>query len=304
MLRLYPSVLWLLVFLLMGCASSNETPTPGIQVTVFVPTPAPSNTPKPKPVQSPSTPTLPPAVPANVAAAAAISSTTPISLNANGPASLVVTNDFVNVRKGPDVRYDFLGRLEKGAQAKVIGKSGDALWWQIEFAGDNGWVINDFVQANPAAQAAKIVAVQPLPTQLPTAVQVIDIAPPLATPQPAAAAPAAPTPIPGPTDDGCNPGNGDWRGNDPSYPFCVRHDLEWRNGDGGDRPTLFWDIYGVQSIELRIEGFSSGGKRYPVDLGGQFIVNKKELSGCGKAELYVTRKDGQVVGYNEKYFCA
>ena len=306
LLRPHHGVLWFLVFLLMGCASSNATPTPEIQITVFVPTPAPSNTPKPKPVQLPSTPTLPPKALANVAAVAAISSTNPITLNNNGPASLVVTNEFVNVRKGPDVRYEFLGRLDKGAQAKVIGKSGDALWWQIEFAGDTGWVINDYVQANPAAQAAKVVAVQPLPTEVPTAVQIVDIAPPVATSQPTAAVTAAPTPIPGPTDDGCASGNPDWRGNDPSYPFCVRHDLEWRNGDSsGDRPTLFWDIYGVQSIELRIEGFSRGGGRYPVEFGGQFIVNKKELSlsGCGKAELYVTRKDGRVVGYNEKYFC-
>ena len=284
------------LFLLMGCSSSEAIPTPGISVTVFVPTPAPTHTPKlaPPPTAKP-VPTL--------AAVAALAAASPITQTANDPAGLVVTNEFVNVRKGPDVRYDFLGRLDKGTKAAVIGKSGDALWWQIEFAGGVGWVINDFVQANPASQNAKVIAVEPLPTEVPTAVQVIDLVA-VATAAPAVtAAPTAPPPPPGPTDDGCSPSDPNWRGRDPSYPFCVRHDLEWQNGDGGERPTLYWDIYGVQKIELRIEGFSNGGGRYPVAYAGQFTVNRKELSGCGKAELYVTRKDGQTVGYNEKFFC-
>jgi uncharacterized protein YgiM (DUF1202 family) len=234
-----------------------------------------------------------------------VAATNAISLNnaPNATASLIVTDEFVNVRKGPDVRYDFIGRLERGTTAKVIGKSGNALWWQIEFSGGEGgvgWVINDFVQVNAAAQAAKVIAVAPLPTQVPTAVvvQVIDIVVPTGTPLP------GPTTPPPPPDDGCNPSNPDWRGRDPSYPFCVRADMEWRNGDSSsERPTLYWDIYGVQSIELRIEGFSRGGGRYPVEFAGQFTVNRKELSGCGKAELYVTRKDGVVAGYNEKFFC-
>ena len=287
-----------LVFLLMGCSSSDATPTPGIAVTVFVPTPAPTNTPRP----APPTPAI---VPVAAVAAANPITTTTTAANPDDPAGLVVTNEFVNVRKGPDVRYDFLGRLEKGAKASVTGKSGDALWWRIEFAGDTGWVINDYVQANPAAQNASVIAVAPLPTEVPTAVQVIDIAPPVATPQPVAAAPTAPPPPPGPPDDGCNPSNPDWRGRDPSYPFCVRKDLEWQNGDSkSDRPTLYWDIYGVQSIELRIEGFSRGGGRYPVEATGQFTVNRKDLGGCGKAELYITLKDGRKdIGYNEKFFC-
>jgi uncharacterized protein YraI len=248
---------------------------------------------------------MPTATATPIAPVAGVAATSAISLNnaPNATASLIVTDEFVNVRKGPDVRYDFIGRLERGTTAKVTGKSGNALWWQIEFAGSTGWVINDYVQVNANAQNAPVVAVAPLPTETAAPVRVIDIAPP-ATAAPVVEATAAPTPIPGPTEDPCSPNDPNWRGRDPSYPFCVRADMEWRNGDSSsERPVLYWDIYGAISIELRIEGFSRGGGRYPVALAGEFQVNRKELSGCGKAELYVTRKDGVVAGYNEKFFC-
>jgi uncharacterized protein YgiM (DUF1202 family) len=292
---------WLL---LMGCSADEAAPTPGIKTEIFAVTAAPSNTPASAPAPLPTTVTPQPATQATAVITAA---------NSSEGAMLVVTNEFVNVRKGPAVRYDYLGRLEKGAKAKVVGRSGDALWWQIQFDGAEGgtaWVINDFVQVNEAANTVPVVAVAGLPTPTTAPIVIIDIIVP--TPTALVTTTLAPlttptlTPIP---DDGCDPNNPDWRGRgQPDYTFCVRQDLEWVNADStSEQVTLYWDVYGVQSIELRVETTSAGGKggrRVPVPNKGQFQINKKEYTGCFKAELYITRRDGKVVGYNEKTFCA
>lgn len=84
--------------------------------------------------------------------------------------SLVVTNDFVNVRTGPNIGYQLLGRLDKGQNAPVRGKSQDGNWWQIAFAsGPNGvgWVFGEYVQANSAAASVPVAAAPALPTSPP-----------------------------------------------------------------------------------------------------------------------------------------
>lgn len=106
--------------------------------------------------QSPAT-----AAPASLATSASSSSSAP---------SLVVTNDFVNVRSGPAVGYDLLGRLDKGQSAPVRGKSDDGQWWQIAYAAGTdgvGWVFGDYVQANAAASNVPVASAPPLPTQPP-----------------------------------------------------------------------------------------------------------------------------------------
>jgi len=54
----------------------------------------------------------------------------------------------VNVRSGPGLDFDLLGRLEEGASAVVVGRNDLGDWWQIEFeAGENGlaWVADAVV---------------------------------------------------------------------------------------------------------------------------------------------------------------
>jgi uncharacterized protein YgiM (DUF1202 family) len=79
---------------------------------------------------------------------------------------VTVTNEFVNVRTGPDVAYPKIGELRQGQVAPVRGKSADGRWWQISFPagpGGVGWVINDYVQANSAAANAPVAAAPPRP---------------------------------------------------------------------------------------------------------------------------------------------
>lgn len=97
--------------------------------------------------------------------------------------SLTVTNDFVNVREGPNTGYRLLGRLNQNETAPVRGKSADGQWWQITYAagpGGIGWVFGEYVRANAAAAGVPVASAPPLPTQPP------------APPPP----PALPTPVP------------------------------------------------------------------------------------------------------------
>ncbi len=116
---------------------------------------------------------------------------------AEGP-KLTVTNDFVNVREGPNVGYRLLGKLDKGQSAPVRGKSQDGTWWQISYAAGSsgvGWVFGDYVQANGAAASVPVASAPPLPTQPPqptAAVIVFATLPPPTAGAPATAVPTAP----------------------------------------------------------------------------------------------------------------
>ncbi len=139
--------------------------------------------------------------------------TAPATGNTNNSApSVTVTNDFVNVRTGPDTAYDKLGELQKGQSAPVKGKSADGKWWQISYAsgqGGVGWVIGDYVQANTAANNVPVASAPPkpvvvVPTAAPVAQQpagqpvlvpLVTVAPPQV--QQPAVQPVAPGPLAG-----------------------------------------------------------------------------------------------------------
>jgi len=158
--------------------------------------------PPPEPTQPPAPPTQPPPQP-----------TVPPPSNQQPPAgqspagqqppadapSVTVTNEFVNVRTGPDVAYPKIGELRQGQVAPVRGKSADGRWWQISYPagpGGVGWVINDYVQANSAAANAPVAAAPPRPTAPPPPPQ------PVATPVLIPLVPTAPAPQPTPVLQG------------------------------------------------------------------------------------------------------
>jgi uncharacterized protein YraI len=127
------------------------------------------------------------------AAAATATPAAQATTAAEGP-SMTVTNDFVNVREGPNIGYRLLGRLDKGQTAPVRGKNQDGTWWQISYAaGSNGvgWVFGEYVQANAAAKNVPVASAPPLPTSppQPTAAPSLPTAPP-----PTAGAVATPVP--------------------------------------------------------------------------------------------------------------
>ena len=216
--------------------------------------------------------------------------------------SLVISNEYANLRSGPGQAYTIIGKLNKSTQAMVTGKSADGLWWQIRLDGASdgvAWVFGELVDPSESALRVTTVVAPVPPTPRPTATLA---ARPTATVLPTAV-PATSTPNP---DDGCNPSNPDWRGQgrgNPEYAFCVRKDLDFKDGGHGGQLELQWDVYGVQSIELRFDG-GQRGMRQQVSNKGAYGFGRGDFPGCNKAELYITRKDGKVVGYNEKFWCS
>jgi uncharacterized protein YraI len=80
----------------------------------------------------------------------------------------------VNVRSGPGLNFDLLGRLDEGVSAVVVGRNETGDWWQIEYeAGENGlaWVADvvvDFVGDRQSVPIARDDAGEASPVVRPT----------------------------------------------------------------------------------------------------------------------------------------
>ena len=68
---------------------------------------------------------------------------------APGVAVATVGED-VNVRNGPGTEYDRIGGATAGEAYTITGKSADGEWWQIDFAGQSGWIYGPLVTATDA----------------------------------------------------------------------------------------------------------------------------------------------------------
>lgn len=232
-------------------------------------------------------------------------------------ASLSVTNDFANVRSGPDTRYTLLGQLNKDASAVVKGRSADEKWFQILFdksPNGLGWVFAELVQANAAAAQAPVVVAPPLPTALPL--------PTLAPTAIITATPVAALP-PTPSQADCNPSSPTWRGKETDshgeYKFCVIEDLRFIEGGAGDynrgtNKTLIaaWHLAGVDQIQLRIDGqpgcggnAGGGARQVNVTPKGTYQFNINELAaGNWKVGLFVKNQYiPEWLAYGEMYLC-
>ena len=260
--------------------------------------------------------------------------TTSVTTSPSISASLTISNDsgYANIRSGPDTTYDLIGKLNQGESAPVKGKNQDGTWWQIAFAaGTNGlgWVRGDLVQANAAAASVAVASAPPKPTAPPTAAGPTATPPSVAgsTPAPgatAATAVAAVTATPsGPVCDASSP---DWRGSNPSYPFCSNKDFNWGQADwewtvfdnGRDGALwLAWNLYGSNINQVWIHfvhdsticGFDRAAQRQVNDQvsasAGRYDFNIIQFpyGGTYKVYLDITLTDGRVVQWGEKKLC-
>lgn len=148
--------------------------------------PAPTPAPIPTATAQQVIPTAPPPpTPAPTAASTPTARPLPV---------LTVTNDFANVRAGPNTATAQVARLNKGQTAPVTGKSADGAWWQVQLTGtqSSGWVFGEL--ASVSGDTAAVPVVQATATPAPTAAAAA------ATPAPTVAAPTAPAPTaPAPT---------------------------------------------------------------------------------------------------------
>jgi uncharacterized protein YraI/predicted small lipoprotein YifL len=283
-----------------------------IKVEASQPTAAPSPTEAPLPTAAPTEAAVVPTVAA------------PATAQAVAPASpaLTITNEFANLRAGPDTSYDLVGRLNQGQTATVLGKSADGKWWQIQTDGKTAWVFGELVQVNASANGVTVAQAPARPTQAPATA-----APPaLPTPTsqlvalvPTAAPEAAqPTPVPVPTsgEPPCNPENPFWaptiNPGTPYYTFCTPVPFEFVDSGNPDEVQVRWHIYGdFVDLELRMDpsgdscGMGSTGFRQKV--GGKednFRINKKQLPAGGyKLGIFVTFADGRLQDWGELHFC-
>ena len=61
-----------------------------------------------------------------------------------GP-SVIVGNEGVNLRSGPDTTYERQGYLEYGTRVEAVGYFNE--WWQISYYGELYWVYGELVTA-------------------------------------------------------------------------------------------------------------------------------------------------------------
>ena len=89
-------------------------------------------------------------------AVAAAATTEVASANApDGPS--VSSGQLINVRGGPGTAYQVVGQVSPGQYYAVTGKNEDNDWWQIDFNGQQGWVIDQLVSASGAANDVAVV---------------------------------------------------------------------------------------------------------------------------------------------------
>jgi len=97
----------------------------------------------------------------------------------------------VNVRGGPSTNYAVVGLANPGQVFDITGKNAAGDWWQINYNGQQGWVLGELVTL---ANTASVAVAQNIPVE-PTPAPVV-VAPPTNTPEPA---PPAEAPPPEPT---------------------------------------------------------------------------------------------------------
>ncbi len=82
----------------------------------------------------------------------------------NGPAAKATSS--VNVRSGPANGYVVLGVLRRGSEAKIVGRSDDGEWLEIEYPAHSnllGWIIVSSVQTSADLAAIPIATPESLP---------------------------------------------------------------------------------------------------------------------------------------------
>jgi len=80
----------------------------------------------------------------------------------------VIANQVVNVRSGPGTTYPIVGKAQPGEKFLITGKNPQGNWWQIDFNGKVGWIVDSLVSKEGQIDTVQVVAaVPPAPTPTP-----------------------------------------------------------------------------------------------------------------------------------------
>lgn len=62
----------------------------------------------------------------------------------------------VNIRSGPSTRQAILGKMAFQSKARIVGRTSNNSWWQVNYGGLVGWVSSTFAQITPGSEIGKI----------------------------------------------------------------------------------------------------------------------------------------------------
>jgi hypothetical protein len=135
-------------------AAAAATPTP-----TFTPADAPTVAPTFTPTRTETPASTPTATPTS----------TPTGTSAPAPEA-EVKSETLNVRAGPGVNYDVVGKTRQGDKVAVIGQASDCAWLMVSVpAGKEGWVSGggSYVTLNAPCASIPAAAIPPPPTPRP-----------------------------------------------------------------------------------------------------------------------------------------
>ncbi len=91
-----------------------------------------------------------------IAIAAAVLSPAPRVLQAQGGVEMTVTSPFLNVRAGPGLGYDIIGRLNCGQKVTADARTADGQWYRIAYNGRQAFVFSQYVSQDGACNAGGV----------------------------------------------------------------------------------------------------------------------------------------------------
>jgi uncharacterized protein YraI len=62
----------------------------------------------------------------------------------------------VNLRSGPSTSFGRVARLPAGQTARIVGRTANNLWWQVNYNGIVGWASAQFAILQSGADASRI----------------------------------------------------------------------------------------------------------------------------------------------------
>jgi hypothetical protein len=211
--------------------------------------------------------------------------------------------EFANVRSGPGLGYDIVGKLNANQSVTVKGKNTDASWWQVNMPGAPngvGWVFKDVVTFSGDASKLAVAAAPPLPTAAPQAAAPAAPAAPVAVIEFTPAAPAqaaAPTVAPAAVLP--------YKQSDLF--FEPRNGLDWDALKPNEQTTAKARIEGATSAQIEVVGANPpdiydcpAGNSGSVSVQGRQSVNLPDVSfpfsigakGYYVVTIYVQKADG------------
>lgn len=300
LLIILASTLWLTGCFLGSREVSEEAPAPlRSPHPTFTPTPPQPPTPSPPPTAELTAPPAAVMVAPPAAEAPADAATAPAQT-----ALAVISDDLINIRRGPGLEYPPIKLGMRGDEFTIIGRSADDLWWQICCVEElSAWVSKTYVEADGPVDAIPVADPNAAALEgvilAPTAAPIVQEQP---APPTAPAAEAAPVEAPPPAEAPA-----------PAFPFALAAQESFP--ESNDLVRIFLYVYQGESalpgytlrvvkdgVELPVNGVSTdaAGLTWPTASPRQRFQNMKvEFPGVGVGgtwEIQLIDGGGAAVG--------